>query len=173
MKNLIFKILLIGFVWSSNAQEKSNYFEYLQNSPYGGISNKYVLTLDAYIPDCGEFGGHREVIEIRRIDKVLTATIKIYNSSCRKSNKLPDPNKYSEKSYTLIEEKLKLLDSYLKSILEQSLRYEMVSHADYEYGAKLDWEEKTDFNFKRLDIKFRQYGDKWNKFEELKTELKK
>ncbi|MEL4309176.1 hypothetical protein JMA43_13820 [Joostella sp. CR20] len=166
-------ILVFGIMTLSFSQEKEeNYFDYLQKHSLGGIENKYVLTLDAYIPDCGEFGGHQELIEIKRIDKKLTAFITIYDKVCDGQTYTNHDKILSKNSYEINDDQVKLIIEYLKKLLESSLKYEMVSHADYEFGAKLDWAEKTDYNFKRLDIRFREYGSKWTEFEKLKSELK-
>lgn len=174
--NLIL-ILIFGIVNHSLSHDKEeSYFDYLQKHSLGGVENKYVLTLDAYdayIPDCGEFGGHQELIEIKRIKKKLTALITIYDKVCDGRTYTNHDKILSKNSYIINDDQVKLIIEYLKKLLELSLKYEMVSHADYEYGAKLDWAEKTDYNFKRLDIRFREYGSKWTEFEKLKSELKK
>lgn len=166
-------ILMFGVVNFSFSQEKEeSYFDNLLKDSLGGVENKYVLTIDAYIPDCGEFGGHQELIEIKRIDKKLTAFITVYDSVCDGQTYTNHDKILSKNSYVINDNHVKSIIEYLKKLLELSLKYEMISHADYEYGAKLDWADKTDYNFKRLDIRFREYGSKWTEFEKLKSELK-
>ncbi|MBW1294821.1 hypothetical protein [Aquimarina litoralis] len=173
MRLNLFFILILGAPFFLFAQKKENYFDYLQKHSLGGIENKYVLTLSAYLTDCGEFGGHQEKLNIKRIDKKIMGFLTIFETTCSPQGYKNRDNIVSESSFEISEQKVQFIVQYLHKVLENSLKYEMVTHADNEYGVKLDWSEKTDYNFKRIDISFRSFGNKWEEFEKLKIALKK
>ncbi|TYA84246.1 hypothetical protein [Seonamhaeicola marinus] len=170
-QNIIF-ILLLGIPCLLFSQKNEIYFDYLQKHALGGVENKYVLTLSAYLTDCGEFGGHEEKIEIKRNDRQLIGVLTIFETTCGQNGYKNRDKIVSKKAFEISDEKVQLVIQYIHKVLENSLNYEMVTHADNEYGVKLDWSEETDYDFKRIDISFRTYGKGWQAFEKLKSDLK-
>jgi hypothetical protein len=179
MKKHICLILILltsiqGF--SQKKFQRSEYSKYLQNHPFGSISENYTLILTGYFDDCGEFGGHEETIELTRIDKKLTAIVTIYDKSCQDSN-YRKPKILESNSYLIEENKLHFFQEYLSKLLTKSLEYYVPFHAGRSYSATLEFkksnkEDDDDYNFQRINLIYNNASN-WTEFQSLKSIVEK
>lgn len=167
-----------------NTQEKSKRSENsknLQNHPFGSISKNYTLLLTGYFDDCGEFGGHKETIELMRIDRKFSARVTIYDKICQESTNAK-PIIIKSKIYLVDENKVTLFKAYMNKLLTKSLKYYEPFHAGRTYSAKLDFrkpyedndkETKDNFSFQRINIIYHDNASNWTEFQKLKNILVK
>ncbi len=156
---------------------RSEYSQYLQNHPFGSISDRYTLTLTGYFDDCGEFGGHEETIELIRIDRKLSAIVTVYDKSCQDTN-YAKPKILNTKTYPLDESKVPVFEEYLSKLLAKSLEYFVPYHAGRIYSANLNFrktEEGNDdeYNFRRIKILYYDGASTWTEFQKLKNIIEK
>jgi len=165
-------LVLIGISSFCFAQEKSNEAlnKILNQDSFNAFDSGYLLTLSAYIPDCGEFGGHNEIIEIKKKQKNLIVTISISDTVCDGTYNMQIKH---TSEYPIKESELILIDQYLIKLLKKSFKNTVVSHADYDYSATLTSERDKENIFSRFNIRYWQYGEKWSEFDKLKQILKK
>ena len=171
-------ILLTSFqVLSQKKFQRSEYSKYLQDHPFGAISDRYTLTLTGYFDDCGEFGGHEETIELIRIDRKLSAIVTIFDKSCQDTN-YAKPKILESKTYLIDENEVKYFKEYLNELLAKSLEYYVPYHAGRMYLANLDFKKiaennDDDYSFRRLKILYYDSGSTWNEFQKLKNIIEK
>ena len=163
--------------FSQKKFQKSEYSEYLQNHPFGSISDRYTLTLTGYFDDCGEFGGHEETIELIRIDRKLSAIITIFDKSCQETN-YAAPKIVKSKTYLIDESKVPFFQEYLTKLLTKSLEHYEPFHAGRTYTATLDFKETAEsdddeYNFQRINLIYNDTGSNWTEFQELKRLIEK
>jgi len=175
-------ILLTGIQgFSQRKFQRSEYSKYLQNHPFGSISENYTLLLTGYFDDCGEFGGHEETIELLRIDRKLRAIVTIYDQSCQETN-YAQPKIIESKTYLVEENKVSFFQEYLSNLLTKSLEYYLPFHAGRIYSAKLEFrksdedndeETKNDYSFQRINLIYYDNSSSWTAFQKLKNLLEK
>ena len=180
MKKHICLILILltsiqGF--SQKKFQRSEYSKYLQNHPLGSISENYTLVLTGYFDDCGEFGGHEETIELLRIDKKLSAIIKVFEKNCQGTNH-KEPKVIKSNTYLINESEVVFFQEYLKDLLAKSLEYYVPFHAGRIYSAKLDFkkndmDEDDDYSFQRINLIYHDGGSTWTEFQKLKSIVEK
>lgn len=158
--------------FSQRKYQKSEYSKYLEQHPFGSISENYVLILSGYFDDCGEFGGHRETIELTRIDKKLTAIITIFDNNCNGNTAA----KLNSQSYLVKEATVPLFQDYLNQLLTKSLAYYVPFYAGNTYTAILDFKkindsEELDNTFERVHLIHPSVSSKWPAFEKLKHNI--
>tara|TARA_B110000908_G_C9947841_1_gene311180 strand:- start:32 stop:586 length:555 start_codon:yes stop_codon:yes gene_type:complete len=184
MKKHICLILILltsiqGF--SQKKFQRSEYSKYLQNHPFGSISENYTLVLTGYFDDCGEFGGHEETIELLRIDRKLTAIVNIYDKSCQDTN-YAEPKVIDSKTYLIEKSKVPFFQEYLTKLLAKSLEEYVPFHAGRTYSAKLefkksdkdnDGEIEDDYDFQRINLIFHDNASDWSEFQKLKNIVEK
>ena len=173
-KLLIFILCTLSFNVFSQIDVDS-LLDSVKNRPLSSIGNNYHLTLTGYFDDCGEFGGHLETIEVKRIDNELIAILTIYKKDCSKSQSEGSKVKKSER-YPLKEYHIELIRVYLSELLAKTIGYNAIGHAGRIYTARLEFEKENlldDDPFTRLLLKYYDSYGSWNKFEELKKEIAK
>jgi hypothetical protein len=171
MKYLIFYITSILLLSNATAQEKPFGSEY--NTPFSAISKNYTLIFTAFIDDCGEFGGHKETIELKKIDKKFFAEISVHDKNCDGGWDLDNAKKISSVIYSVSEKQLSLFYNYLEKLLKKTIKKEMPFHAGKYYFAKLEYNDDAEIKFKQIDLNFHDSNSEWKEFERLKKELKK
>ncbi len=120
------------------------------------------LILRGHFADCGEWGGHHEVIRIYRQDNALRATYE------RDTVKCPDPSYFNRRIVESLEGQLdqsmeKRIVAYLQSLTERTFLDEGISNAGDVYAAT-----REDMG---LELVYRNYNQNWNGFAELKRSL--
>ncbi|AEE18505.1 hypothetical protein [Dokdonia sp. 4H-3-7-5] len=169
---IIFTLLVSLQSFSQRKYQKSEYSKYLEQHPFGSISDNYVLILSGYFDDCGEFGGHEETIELTRIDKKLTAIITVFDNNCSGNTAA----KLDAQSYLVKEATVPLFQDYLNQLLTKSFAYYIPYHAGNTYKATLDFKKtndnkEDDDTFKRVHLVYPSVGSKWPAFEKLKHNI--
>ena len=141
--------------------------------PFSSISDNYTLILTAKIEECGEFGGHQETIELKKINSQLSAIISIYDKNCNGEWRLDEEKILSSKTYQISKEKLILFDNYLGKLITVALKDEVPYHAGSHFSANL--QNRTDSNYKnqRIKLYYHDFDNKWVEFENLKKEIVK
>lgn len=183
MRNvLLFIFIFITFNgFSQKKFQRSEYSKYLQNHPFGSISENYTLVLTGYFDDCGEFGGHEETIELIRIDRKLSAIITIYDKSCQNTN-YAEPKIIEAKTYLISESKVRFFQEYLNKLLTKSLEHYVPFHAGRTYSAKLEFrkpeknsekETENKYNFQRMNLIYHDNFSTWIEFQKLKNIIEK
>lgn len=168
---LVFILLSQLTVAQENSNQEFN-FDHLKNHPLGGISEGYQLTLTGYFDDCGEFGGHKEIILLKREDRELIATLTIYEKDCNRRSGYEEIKIIEQKSYKISEGKALLFNEYLEKLLTMSLRQSVPFHAGRHYYATLDFKgEET--RFRNVDLHYHDTGWNWTEFEKLKENIDK
>jgi len=171
MKYLIGILLLFSFseIFGQNLDSLIIKVEE-DTSLFSGINYEYNLILEAYFPDCGEFGGHKEIITVKRIDDKLIGTVIIYSKICNKTDTLKILNTFQK---DLNDDNIKHIYKYLNIQMNQSLQEEFFTHANSEYHSYFTLRDENTPMFKRLEIICRN-SDKVRKgFDVLKLEMKK
>jgi hypothetical protein len=133
--------------------------------PDSGLDNlrgSDTLVLMGHFADCGEWGGHHEVIKIFRQDKSLLATYE------RDTVKCPDPSYFDRRIVDRLDGKLdrtkeRLVVAYLQEMVERSFLDEGISNAGDVYVAIREG--------MGLELVYRNYHQNWNGFVELKRSL--
>lgn len=169
---LIIFTLIFQSIFRQKIIEKESYSEYLNNHPLGSISDRYHLTLTGYFDDCGEFGGHNEIIILKRKNRKLVATITIYEKDCHRRSGYEEIKVIEKKSYNIPEEKVSLFTNYLEKLLYRSIKNSLPFHAGRHYYATLDFEGK-ETQFRNIDLHYHDTGWSWEEFENLKNAIKK
>lgn len=120
------------------------------------------LVLMGRFADCGEWGGHREVIKIFRQENGLLATYE------RDTVKCPDPSYFDRRiverlSGELDQAKQQRVVAYLQELTERTFYDEGISNAGDSYTAT---RERMG-----LELVYRNYHQDWKRFAELKLSL--
>lgn len=132
------------------------------SSGLDNLRGRDTLILRGHFADCGEWGGHHEVIRIYRQDNVLHATYE------RDTVKCPDPSYFNRRIVESLEGQLdpskeKRVVAYLQGLTERTFLDEGISHAGDVYVAT-----REDMGF---ELVYRNYSQNWNGFAELKRSL--
>ena len=173
MKKTFVLLFFLGFMLSGNAQNPlEDYYSRIEK-PFSSISDKYTLLLSAKIDDCGEFGGHLETIEIKKIENKLSAIISIYDENCDGQWKLEEEKIISSKTYPVSDNDLIELENYLTTLMKLSLREEVPHHAGSYFIANLQYRTNSDYKNQRINLRYHDSNNEWNEFERLKNKLKK
>lgn len=140
---------------TENGSEKSG-------SGLDNLRGSDTLILRGHFADCGEWGGHHEVIRIYRQDNVLHATYE------RDTMKCPDPSYFDRRIVERLNGKLdqakqQRVVTYLQELTERSFLDEGISNAGDAYVAT---RERMG-----LELVYRNYHQDWNRFAELKQSL--
>jgi len=170
------KWIVILFILFSFLNGKGQDFDYLisfeeDTSLLSGIYRDNNLILKAYFPDCGEFGGHDEIIIVKKINQKLIATITIYDKVCYDS--VDSLKIISQIETDLDTNKVKLIYKYLSLQMNESLQAELFHHANSEYHSYFTLREEQSPLFKRLELICRNSEKIRIEFEKLKVELMK
>ncbi|MEL6561886.1 MAG: hypothetical protein AAFQ94_27110 [Bacteroidota bacterium] len=176
MKHLIFLIILFlshnlsaqeGFVDKILTQE---YQDSVKSHPLGSISHNYTLTLSGWYDDCGEFGGHLETIEIKKIDGRLIAEVIIYKKNCKdkKENRVK-----RSKQYSVDDSDIKLITGYLDELQSKTLGYNVISNAGCRYKARMGFSEADENTEQWTRLKLNHVDNycEWSAFEQLKNSI--
>ncbi len=175
MKRLLILILITLSLPAYSQLDVDSLLNSVKNRPLTSIENNYALTLTGYYDDCGEFGGHLETIEIKRIENQLVAVLTIYKKDCFNSRG-KGPKVKKSKQYTLREHHIELIQMYLSELLTKTMGYNVIGHAGRIYSARLEFVEEDllgEDPYTRLLLKYHDISASWNKFDELKGELAK
>ncbi len=143
------------FSCSKSASEKAV-------SGLDNVQGSDTLILTGRFADCGEWGGHHEVIRIYSQDDVLHATYE------RDTVKCPDPSYFDRRIVERLNGKLdqakqQLIVAYLQELTERTFLDEGISHAGDVYVATREG--------MGLELVYRNYNQNWNGFVELKRSL--
>ena len=173
MKKILVLYIFLGSVFFGNAQNPlEDYYSKIEK-PFSSISDKYTLLLSSKIDDCGEFGGHLETIEIKKIENSLSAIISIYDQNCDGQWKLEEEKIISSKTYLISDNDLMKIENYLSSLLRLSLREEIPHHAGSFYIATLQYRTDSEYRNQRINLIYHDTNNNWNEFDRLKNELQK
>ncbi len=120
------------------------------------------LVLKGRFADCGEWGGHQEVIRIYGQDNGVYAMYE------RDTVKCPDPSYFDRRiverlSGELDQAKQQRVVAYLQELTERTFHDEGISNAGDSYTAT---RERMG-----LELVYRNYHQDWNRFTELKQSL--
>lgn len=148
-------VALCMFSCSQKALEKTG-------SGLDNLRGSDTLVLMGRFADCGEWGGHHEVIKIFRRDNGLLATYE------RDTVKCPDPSYFDRRIVERLNGKLdqakqQLVVAYLQELTERTFLDEGISHAGEVYVAVREG--------MGLELVYRNYHQNWNGFVELKRSL--
>lgn len=172
MKYIIILILtlLCQLIVAQENADQEFYPDRLKNHPLGAISERYQLTLTGYFDDCGEFGGHKEIIRLKREGKELIATLTIYEKDCNTRSGYEEIKITEQKTYKISDEKVSLFSEYLGKLLTMSLRQSFPFHAGRHYYAVLGFEgEET--RFRNIDLHYHDTDWSWTEFEKFKENI--
>ncbi|MBQ4818614.1 hypothetical protein [Aquimarina sp. MMG016] len=175
--------LITLFIISTNVYCQQNKSEILEsksgseNQSLDKISENTVLTLTAYFPDLGEFGGHEEEILIKRKkNEVLEATILEYNRICNSCEKVEELKVVKNEILSIDKKGEKAILNYLNKIFLESMKNNhLPSHAMNRYFAKMESHLKLpelDYKYTCFTINFEDTNE-WGEFKKLKELLKK
>lgn len=131
-------------------------------SGLGNLRGSDTLVLMGRFADCGEWGGHHEVIKVYRTDTALRA---LYE---RDTVKCPDPSYFNRRIVERSEARVDPLMeqhivAYLKDLTERSFVNEGISNAGDAYVAT---RERMG-----LELVYRNYNQHWKGFVDLKRSL--
>ncbi|WP_044200451.1 hypothetical protein [Flammeovirga sp. OC4] len=148
-------------------------FSQIEKHPFGSITDRYILTLKGYFDDCGEFGGHEEVIELFREDQKFKTKITIYSKSCDENN-YPKPKVITSKTYIVSKNKTRYFKRYLKKLMKKSLEFDIPFHAGRKYSARLGFRDSNiNDNFERINLSYDDSYNTWTEFQKLKNKFEK
>ncbi len=173
MKKILLLLFLIGFLFSGNSQNPLDSYYADIEKPFSSISDNYTLMLEAKLDDCGEFGGHLETIELKRIDGIMVAEVSIYKKNCDGQWRLSEEKILNSKTYKVSRDQLLMFENYLAQLMNLSLKDEMPHHAGSHFSADLQYRGQTEYKRQRISLKYHDVDNKWSEFEELKKELEK
>lgn len=177
------KIILITlFIISTNVYCQQNTSEILESKSdsesqsLDKISENTILTLTAYFPDLGEFGGHEEKILIRRTDnEILEAKIFEYNQICNSCEKTEEPKVVKNEIEVIDKKKEQAILNYLSTMFLKSMKNHLPSRAPHKYFAKMESTLKLpelEYTNTHFTIQFEDDSE-WVEFKNLKKIITK
>jgi len=177
MKKHFYLILCLALSLQAFSQEEPAHHDdkVIEKDPFSSITERFTLVLTGYFDDCGEFGGHRETIELIRIDRKLMAILTIYGRNCQSDNR-KKPKVIKSNTYPIDDNQVVAFQNYLKKLLAKSLKLSYGYHAGRQYSARLDYREQYDDDkrsFERLNIVYNDNDSAWTEFQSLISIIKK
>lgn len=135
----------------------------------GALQGRQYLFLEAYIPECGEFGGHKELIRLKRNkDNKIEATIIIFETICYGYS---DSIKIKNQDVKVLSDhKIQLVKKYLIRHLMQCLQENQVTHGSFIYKSYFAFENQQIRLPGQLNIVSWDLGN-WCNFMNLKEGL--
>ena len=167
MKKILLILIISVFTGSCVTSKKkptTSFMGEYQKRILGKIMGLNRLELRSRFNECGEWGGHNEMFDIYREEKVLYAEYTEDEIDC---NKPYSVNKKIAKRKTirLNKKKEKAIAEYLNSLLSYGLKMEYPTHAGTYYQAIM--------NDSTLILKYHSSNSLWNEYKKLKKELNK
>ena len=154
---------------SSNRNRTVNLKKIKNNSidknPLGFLYQADTLTLSARYAECGEFGGHEEVMKIYRNYKEES-----FLQYIKDSIDLDCPNGFDENAFVIKDttirldlKKEKLLVKYLDKLYKRSIKAKLIGHSHEVF--------KANTYYSGLLLSTYETEKDWNEFRRLKLEL--